>query len=433
MKRSVSKLLALVLAFGSSSSLAAEIKTASPTCQNAYAVLGWSKFDVQEAEALAKLADARLRKAKVHEAMGDPCGAYGTYQGVIALAERNVDPSKVSEARSRMATLEPSLRSRVTVKAELATSTEKTTTAPDKDVTITVDGARVTGPTFSVAPGSHVLAIAVKGYKTHTETLVVCNQTPMVEVILQRDEVLAAPAGPAPSATKPAAADAEDDEDDDDGSEKSGASASSAGGAGASGAAPAAASEAALPPSGPVLRGTSAQRRELSKWAIAANDYQRIADHWALSKRLPWIKIGWVLGSKRHLKQVESVQPGVPGEVTFRQYKVKGQDGAYAYVAQCGTGGTCNAVAQAFYFRYRGVGLPQVECATLPNGLESPMTPEIPIPTPEEVAQRDAEYAAANAVDTDDEDDKDDKDDKDDDAKSGAKGAEKDDDDDDDD
>jgi hypothetical protein len=414
MKRSSATLLTLVASLAVSRlAPAAEIKAVNPTCQNAYAVLGWSRFDVQEAQALAKLADARLRKGRVQEAMGDPCGAFQSYQASAVLASRGVDPAKVEESRARIAALEPSLRSKVTVRAELVTAPEKTVPAADKDLLITLDGVRVVGPTFTVAPGSHSLTIAVKGYKPHLETLAVCNQTPMVEVVLPREESMLAAPAPAASSGKPAA-DADDDDDDDDGeksaaggapsSATAAASASAAPGSTASGASGVAAEPAA--PTGLVLRGTSAQRRELSKWSIAANDHQKAADFWAMSKKLPWIKVGWVLGRRRHLQQVEAVSPGDAKQVNFRQYRVKGQEGAYAYVANCGTGTTCNAIAKSFYFTYRGVGVPQVECATLPEVLESPMTPEIPIPTPEEIAQRDAEYAAMSGGGDDDEDDK---------------------------
>jgi len=217
--------------------------------------------------------------------------------------------------------------------------------------------------------------------------------------------MLAAPA-PAASSGKPAA-DTDDDDDDDDG-EKPSAPAASSGATASAATSGGAATPAAEPasPTGLVLRGTSAQRRELSKWSIAANDHQKASDFWAMSKKLPWIKVGWVLGRRRQLQQVESVSPGDRNHVNFRQYRVKGQDGAYAYVANCGTGTTCNTIAKSFYFMYRGVGVPQVECAALPDVLEAPMAPEIPIPTPEEIAQRDAEYAAMSAGSDDDDDDK---------------------------
>jgi len=407
MKRSSATLVTLVASLAVSRlAPAAEIKAVNPTCQNAYAVLGWSRFDVQEADALAKLADARLRKGKVQEAMGDPCGAFQTYQAIAALAERGVDPAKVEESRARIASLEPSLRSKVTVRAELVTGPEKTAPAADKDVILSLDGARVTGPTLTVAPGSHSLSIAVKGYKPHLETLAVCNQTPLVEVVLQREESMLAAPAPAASSGKPAA-DTDDDDDDDDG-EKPSAPAASSGATASAATSGGAATPAAEPasPTGLVLRGTSAQRRELSKWSIAANDHQKASDFWAMSKKLPWIKVGWVLGRRRQLQQVESVSPGDRNHVNFRQYRVKGQDGAYAYVANCGTGTTCNTIAKSFYFMYRGVGVPQVECAALPDVLEAPMAPEIPIPTPEEIAQRDAEYAAMSAGSDDDDDDK---------------------------
>jgi hypothetical protein len=154
-------------------------------------------------------------------------------------------------------------------------------------------------------------------------------------------------------------------------------------------------------------------------------------DYWEEKKKQPWKKIGWILGRRKYLKQVE---PGVVYTVSFKQYKVKGQDGASAYVAHCGFGGTCNEIASVFYRGYKGIGVPKVECAALPSVLVDGVKPEIPIPTDEELAAADAED------DDDDDDDKakkakgdDDDDDDDDDKKSKKKPAKKGDDDDDDD
>ncbi len=144
-------------------------------------------------------------------------------------------------------------------------------------------------------------------------------------------------------------------------------------------------------------------RREKARWAIEENDWEEAEKHWEASKKMPWVKVGWILGRRTYLKQVDSVQEGVAQQVSFRQYHVKGHDGASAYVAVCGAGLTCNEVAGVFHHIYKGIGAPQVECGPIPDVLADPAKPEIPIPTAEELAAADDD--SGDVGDDDDDDD----------------------------
>jgi hypothetical protein len=69
---------------------------------------------------------------------------------------------------------------------------------------------------------------------------------------------------------------------------------------------------------------------------------------------------------------VDDYEPGVVQKVSFRQYEVKGQDGAHAYVAHCGHGGTCNSLAHAFFEEHDDWYSPEVFCGLVPSVLENP-------------------------------------------------------------
>lgn len=404
MIRPVSFLSAVFLGVLASHAVAADPKTTNPSCTNAFAVLGWSHFDRQQAEAIEKLAASRLKKAAVLEQMGDPCAAVATYEGVLALAARGADADKVSMARQRLAALEPALRSTVTIKTEPANA---------QDLVVTLDGVRISGARVALAAGTHTITVGANGFQTHTENLSTCKEDRELAVQLQTvGGASPVVASPTPSTvTGSSDKDKDDDEDDDKGDEDH---APPAAPVPAAPSAPAAPSDAAVlapvespaaPPPPLVFKGTAAMRRELARLSTAENDWQRIADHWEASKKYPWAKVGWILGRRRQLEQVASIQRGQATHVNFMQYRVKGQEGAYAYVANCGTGATCNSIAKTFLYLYPGVGVPQVECGALPGVLENPFAPEIPIPSAEEIAKRDAEWVASHAPDDDDDDD----------------------------
>ncbi len=93
-----------------------------------------------------------------------------------------------------------------------------------------------------------------------------------------------------------------------------------------------------------------------------------------------WEKMGWVMYTRPHWKIAEQHERGVVQQASFRQYGVKGAPGAVAFVAHCGHGGTCNAIAESFFKWYGRVGVPAVYCGPLPRLLENPSTPTIPKP-----------------------------------------------------
>lgn len=410
MKCSLSLLFVALSGLCAGGAVAAEPKLTNPSCQSAYALLGWSKFEVQKAEALEKLVVTRMQKAAVLEKMGEPCGAVASYASALKLASEGASAEHVAEARRRLAALEPGLGSTVTVKAEPPV-------APT--LVVTVDGVRASGPRLSLPPGNHTIVVGATGYQTATEPLSVCKEERDLIVQLTPADG-AAPAVASPAAISPSVKAKEDDDkgDDDDGDDDKPAAASKVPSPTVSAplAAPQAVSTSAVPtatlepanaaPKPTIWKGTAALRRELARLSTAENDWQKIADHWELSKKLPWLKMGWILGRRRRLTQVDAIQPGDAKQVSFRQYKVKGQEGANAYVAHCGFGGTCNSIAKTFHFLYEGIGVPQVECGPLPAILEAPFVPEIPIPSAEEIAIRDAEWAASHAKDDDEKDEK---------------------------
>ena len=137
----------------------------------------------------------------------------------------------------------------------------------------------------------------------------------------------------------------------------------------------------------------------------------------------PWVKMGWIVGrlnwhcptaqicksrekGKEKLKMVDSYEPGIVGQAEFKEYRVKGHDNGKAYVAHCGHGGTCNMLAARLHNNYKGIGKPRVYCGenAIPKMLHSPIKPNIPIPTDEELLE---ESMDDDDFDFDDDDDDD--------------------------
>ncbi len=69
---------------------------------------------------------------------------------------------------------------------------------------------------------------------------------------------------------------------------------------------------------------------------------------------------------------VDDYEPGVVKKVSFRQYDVQHREGASAYVAHCGHGGTCNSLARAFFAEHDDWYSPEVFCGAVPSILENP-------------------------------------------------------------
>jgi hypothetical protein len=130
----------------------------------------------------------------------------------------------------------------------------------------------------------------------------------------------------------------------------------------------------------------------------------------------PWYTVGWVVGrlnwgrgeGKELIKMVDSYEPGVVGQVEFKEYSVKGHDGAKGYVAHCGHGGTCNMVAARVHRLYKGMGKPRVYCGPMPSVLTGGRKPSIPIPSEEELNETDGDGDDDFDFDDDDDDDDDD-------------------------
>lgn len=86
-----------------------------------------------------------------------------------------------------------------------------------------------------------------------------------------------------------------------------------------------------------------------------------------------WGEIGKVVRSGNgKWVVVDDYEPGVVQRVSFRQYDVAGQEGASAYVAHCGHGGTCNSLAHAFFAKHSNWYSPEVFCGAVPSVLENP-------------------------------------------------------------
>jgi hypothetical protein len=137
--------------------------------------------------------------------------------------------------------------------------------------------------------------------------------------------------------------------------------------------------------------------------------------------RQPWVKVGWVVGrlnwgrseGNEQIKMVDSYEPGVVGQASFKEYRVDGHDNGKAYVAHCGHGGTCNLIAARVHRLYKGIGKPIVYCGenALPRVLINGAKASIPMPTEEELNETDDDGGDFDLGDDDDDDKK--KDDKD--------------------
>lgn len=91
-----------------------------------------------------------------------------------------------------------------------------------------------------------------------------------------------------------------------------------------------------------------------------------------------WGEIGKVVRSgKGKWIVVDDYEPGVVQKVSFRQYEVDNRDGAHAYVAHCGHGGTCNSLAHAFFKEHDDWYSPEVFCGVVPSILVNPQKPDI--------------------------------------------------------
>jgi hypothetical protein len=119
----------------------------------------------------------------------------------------------------------------------------------------------------------------------------------------------------------------------------------------------------------------------------------------------PWDKIGWMLGRRKYLQQVETVPKGVTQKVAFSQYRVRGHEHGYAYVAHCGAGSTCNEIATTLFKNYHGIGTPRVYCGGTPPEITRWKKPQIRIPTEEEMA---AALDTSDDISFDDDEDDDD-------------------------
>jgi hypothetical protein len=125
-----------------------------------------------------------------------------------------------------------------------------------------------------------------------------------------------------------------------------------------------------------------------------------------------WRIAGFVMYSRPHWKVVDDHEPGVSQQASFRQYGVKGRDDATAYVANCGHGATCNAIAAAFFKAYRRVGKPRVYCGALPGLLEGEKRVKVYRPSDDELKEwREGGEGGDEDLDDDDFGDDDDDDD----------------------
>ncbi len=154
-------------------------------------------------------------------------------------------------------------------------------------------------------------------------------------------------------------------------------------------------------------------------WSQFKQGKEESDDAFARRKKRPWYKMGLVVGRLNwasicdkdqapQLDVVSSYEPGKIQQASFKQYSVKGQDGAYAYVAHCGHGGTCNMIAARLHSLYKGIGKPRVYCGenALPNMLESPTAPTLELPTCEDLSENDDDDLEFGDDDDDDDDDK---------------------------
>lgn len=86
---------------------------------------------------------------------------------------------------------------------------------------------------------------------------------------------------------------------------------------------------------------------------------------------------GVVKNPNRRWHVVDSYEPGVAQKVSFRQFDTRFHEGGTAYVAQCGAGFTCNALAEDVLKNYPDVGSPGVYCGEVPHILDNPQAAPI--------------------------------------------------------
>jgi hypothetical protein len=154
-------------------------------------------------------------------------------------------------------------------------------------------------------------------------------------------------------------------------------------------------------------------------WSQFKQGKEESDDAFERRKKRPWYKLGLVVGRLNWanicdkekaplLEVVSSHEPGKIQQASFKQYSVKGHDGAYAYVAHCGHGGTCNMVASRLHALYKGIGKPRVYCGenAIPNMLESPTSPTLELPSCEDLSEGDDDDLDFGDDDDDDDDDK---------------------------
>lgn len=102
-------------------------------------------------------------------------------------------------------------------------------------------------------------------------------------------------------------------------------------------------------------------------------------------RKEPWKTLGYIMHSKSFWHIVQDVKPGVAQQAAFYHYKVHGHENGNAYVAHCGSGSTCNAIAASFFRAYKHIGKPMVYCGMAPNILHSPERPEVYKPNEREL------------------------------------------------
>ena len=96
---------------------------------------------------------------------------------------------------------------------------------------------------------------------------------------------------------------------------------------------------------------------------------------------LIWRAIARTVRSDRYKWEVvDEYEPMVVRRVSLRQYDTRYDEGGTAYVAHCGHGGTCNALADAFA-QANSLGVPpapEVYCGVIPVVLDNPRKVTLP-------------------------------------------------------
>ncbi len=91
-----------------------------------------------------------------------------------------------------------------------------------------------------------------------------------------------------------------------------------------------------------------------------------------------WGEIGKTVRSKpQSFQVVDEYEPGVVQRVSFTQYDLKYVEGGTAYVAHCGHGGTCNALAKLFVETHPDWYASEVFCGQVPEALVNPQRPNL--------------------------------------------------------